>query len=126
MEIKNNLSIYFESICNLYNLSSNRIKYNNKYFCISNQFQIMHNKNTESKLDIQNRTNNESNINNIIENNNLDINYYSVIIMIIIIFDILLILIKRILNEQKIIKDKIKIKKQSNDSNINKIILISL
>ena len=41
--------------------------------------------------------------------------------MIIIIFDILLILIKRILNEQKI-KDKINIK-QSNDSNISKIIL---
>ena len=31
-------------------------------------------------------------------------------------------MIKRILNEQNIKKDKIKIKKQSNDSNINKII----
>ena len=122
MEIKNNLSIFFESIYNLYNHSSNRIKYNNKYFCISNQFQIMHNINTESKLDIQNKTSNDIIINNIIKNNYLVINYYLIIIMIITIFDLLLILIKRILNQKKIKKDKIKIKKKSNDSNIKKII----
>ena len=118
MVIKNNLWIFFESIYNLYNLLSNINKYNNKYFCISNQFQIIYNINTESKFDIQNKTNNNSIINIIIKNNNIDINYYSIII----IFDLLLFLIKRILNEKNIKKDKIKIKKQSNDSNINKII----
>ena len=122
MAIKNNLSIFFENIYNLYNLSSNINKYNNNYFCISNQYQNIRNINTESKLDIQNITSNTININNIIKNNNLDINYYSIIIMIIIIIDILLILIKRILNHKKIKKDKIKIKKQINNSNINKII----
>ena len=120
MVIKNNLSIFFENIYNIYNHSYIRIKNNNKYFNISNQFQIIYNINTAS--DIQNKTNNKSNVNNIIKNNYLVINYYLIIIMIIIIFDLLLISIKRILNEQKIIKDKIKIKKQSNDSNINIII----
>jgi len=125
MVIKNNLCIFFESIYNLYNLYnllSNINKYNNKYFCISNQIQIIYNINTESKLDIQIKTNNKNNINNIIKNNNLYLNYYSIIIIIFIIFDLLSILIKIILNHKKIIKDKIKIKKKINDSNINKII----
>ena len=125
MVIKNNLTIFFESIYNLYNHSYSRINNYNNYLYINNQFQIIYNINTESKFDIQNKICNKTNINNIIINNNLDINYDLIIRMIIIIFDLLLILIKRILNEQNIIKDKIKIKKQS-DSNINKIILISL
>ena len=101
MAIKNNLSIFFESIYNLYNQSYSRIKNNNKYFFINNQFQIIYIINTESKLDIQNRTNN-NNIKTIIKNINIDINYYSIIIMIIIIFVLQLILIKNILNHKKI------------------------
>ena len=87
MVIKNNLSIFFESIYNLYNLLSNINKYNNKYFCISNQFQIIYNINTESKFDIQNKTNNNSIIIIIIKNNNIDINYYLIIIIFTINFD---------------------------------------
>ena len=81
MAIKNNLSVIFENKYNQYNHSYCRIKNNNKYFCISNQFQIMHNINTESKFDIQNKTNNNSIINIIIKNNNIDINYYLIIII---------------------------------------------
>ena len=74
MVIKSNLSIFFENICNLCNHSYSRIKNKNKYFCLSNQFQIIYNINTESKFDIQNKTNNNSIINIIIKNNNIDIN----------------------------------------------------
>ena len=105
MVIKNILSIFFENIYNLYNLSSNI-----NYIYIRNQFQIIYNINTESKLDIQIKTSNKSNINNIIKNINQDTNYNSIIIMTIIIFDLLLILIKRKINHKMIIKDKIKLK----------------
>ena len=115
MAIKNYLSIFFESIHNLYNHSSN---------IISDQFQIIYIINTESKFDIQNKSSNKPNINNIIQNKNLDINYYSIIIMIIAIFDILLILIKRILNVKKNKADKInKTKKNNLMVNINFIVI---
>ena len=58
MAIKNNLSIFFESIYNLFNHSSN---------IISDQFQIIYIINTESKFDIQNKTINNIIINNIIK-----------------------------------------------------------
>ena len=117
MIIKNILSIFFESIYNQYNLLSNINKYNNNYIFI-------YNANTESKFDIQNKSSNKPNINNIIQNKNLDINYYSIIIMIIAIFDILLILIKRILNVKKNKADKInKTKKNNLMVNINFIVI---
>ena len=124
MIIKNILGIFFESIYNQYNLLSNINKYNNNYIYISNQFQIIYNANTESKFDIQNKSSNKPNINNIIQNKNLDINYYSIIIMIITIFDILLILIKRILNVKRNKADKIrKTKKNNLMVNINFIVI---
>ena len=116
MIIKNIFNRILKIICNLYNILPNRMRDNSYYFDISNKFKIIYNVNMETKFDTQNKISNKY--------NNLDINYYSIIIMIITILDILLILIKRILNLKKNKADKInKTKKYNLMVNINFILI---